>query len=145
MIKAQKSDMFTLSDGLENMKGVAYLTDTDKWKGYLDGLDGALYAIGSPTVELFRASFNAAQKTNEKMTNASQITDFTLGTYGYEISNYIHSETGGEFSTTWCGGIYRKSRSGYWWLASPASAGADGSSVWFVHEPIRSVDSPQRR
>ncbi len=130
MIKAQKSDMFTLSDGLENMKGVAYLTDTDKWKGYLDGLDGALYAIGSPTIELFRASFNAAIKARNDMGNVKEISEFTIGEYGYNQGNPATSK--GSFRASYSNGIYRKGSRGYWWLASPLNR--EWVSVWCVDE-----------
>ena len=39
-----------------NIKAVGWLTDTTKWTKYV--AEDALYAIGSPTVELFAASYN---------------------------------------------------------------------------------------
>ena len=110
MIKAQKPEMFTLNSTQDNMKGVAYLTDPDKWKEYSDKLDGALFAIGSPTIELYAASFNA---TCERVGKREMTFNDLVGN-GYSLkltsSGDLHTENGG---------IYNTGKSGCWWLASP--------------------------
>ncbi len=132
MIKAQKPDMFTLSDGLQNMKGVAYLTDPDKWKEYSSGLNGALYAIGGPTIELFRASFNAAIKTHEEMNDATEISEFTIGDTGYSEEEVMIGND--FFKTDYSKGIYRKGDEDVgWWLASPRGYYND-FALWIVSE-----------
>lgn len=66
---------------------------------------------GSPTAELFAASYN----------NRSQNTiTLELGTYGYK------QNTGrGWLSVNDNHGIYNKSTSSYWWLASPDNNHSD--------------------
>ena len=66
---------------------------------------------GSPTAELFAASYNNTGKSNT-------IT-LGLGTYGYTentSSNWLKPEDNH--------GIYNKSTSSSWWLASPNSNGS---------------------
>ena len=68
---------------------------------------------GSPTAELFAASYN-------NRSNKSNIIELELGTYGYTkktSSNWLKPEDNH--------GIYNKSTSSFWWLASP---GSDSSS-----------------
>lgn len=67
---------------------------------------------GSPTAELFAASYNNTGKSNT-------IT-LGLGTYGYTentSSNWLKPEDNH--------GIYNKSTSSSWWLASPYSDGRE--------------------
>ena len=110
----QAREFFDLTSNKNaNLKGVAYLTDPDNWKEYSNGIDGALFAIGGPTIELFRASFNGAKKASATgMENATEISKFTIGNNGYSSSSI-------SLESEWCNGIYRKGDSGYWWLASP--------------------------
>lgn len=68
---------------------------------------------GSPTAELFAASYNNTGKSNT-------IT-LGLGTYGYTentSSNWLKPEDNH--------GIYNKSTSSSWWLASPANYSSSG-------------------
>ena len=70
---------------------------------------------GSPTAELFAASYNNTGKSNT-------IT-LGLGTYGYTentSSNWLKPEDNH--------GIYNKSTSSSWWLASP-NGGSSGSEL----------------
>ena len=64
---------------------------------------------GSPTAELFAASYN-------NRSNKSNTITLELGTYGY-TENTGH----GWLSVNDNHGIYNKSTSSYWWLASPRS------------------------
>lgn len=67
---------------------------------------------GSPTAELFAASYN-------NRSNKSNIIELKLGTYGYAkntSSNWLKPEDNH--------GIYNKSTSSYWWLASPDDGGS---------------------
>ena len=68
---------------------------------------------GSPTAELFAASYN----------NKSNTITLGLGTYGY-----TENIDGGWLSVNDNHGIYNKSTSSYWWIASP---GDDYSSREF--------------
>ncbi len=72
---------------------------------------------GSPTAELFAASYNNTEKSNT-------IT-LGLGTYGYT------ENTGSNWLTTTDNhGIYNKSTSSNWWLASPNAN--NGNAELFV-------------
>lgn len=61
---------------------------------------------GSPTLELFAASYNNTGK--------SSTIELWLGTYGYKENTGSNS-----LKATDNYGIYNKSSSSYWWLASP--------------------------
>ena len=68
---------------------------------------------GSPTAELFAASYN-------NRSNKSNIIELELGTHGYTKntgSNWLKPEDNH--------GIYNKSTSSYCWLASPSSNYSD--------------------
>lgn len=73
---------------------------------------------GSPTVELFAASYN-------NRSNKSKTIELGLGTFGYT------QNTGKKWlQTTDNHEIYNKSTSSYWWLASPyKGTGGDGLRV----------------
>ena len=62
---------------------------------------------GSPTAELFAASYN-------NRSNKSKTITLGLGTYGYTENTY-----NGWLSVNDNHGIYNKSTSSFWWLASP--------------------------
>lgn len=71
---------------------------------------------GSPTAELFAASYNNTGKSNT----------ITLkrGTYGY-----FYKTDRNWLKTTDNHGIYNKSTSSSWWLASPSFASDDGGPI----------------
>ena len=98
---------FTSSNTNENILATAWLTDPNKWAQFKNS--DAVFVIGSPTVELYVKSFNATASTN----GANEIT-LGVGTYGY-----TENTTGGQLQTTYNNGIYNKSESSKWWLASP--------------------------
>ena len=91
----------------------AWLTDTTNWSNYANNED-AIFAIGSPTVELYAASFNATASMNE----ATAIT-LQVGTYGYR-SNTTSEQ---QLQTSYNHGIYNKGNS--WWIASPGNDNTD--------------------
>ena len=89
------------------------------WAEYKN--EDAVFAIGSPTLELYIASYNAtAEKySREKIT-------FTTGTYGYMPGSEY-----GEIKSSFNNGIYLKSsQSSNVWIASPSRA---GSGMWVVN------------
>ncbi len=92
-----------------NIRATAWLTDTEYWEDYTDEAENAIFAIASPTVELYVASFNATAQTN----GAEEIT-LGVGTNGY-----TQNTTTNQLSTSYNNGIYNYSSSSYWWLASP--------------------------
>ena len=94
-----------------NILATAWLTDTEYWEEYTDEAGNAIFAIGSPTVELYVASFNATALTN----GATEIT-LGVGTYGY-----TDNTTSNQISTSYNNGIYNYDGSSYWWLASPSN------------------------
>ena len=72
---------------------------------------------GSPTAELFAASYN-------NRSNKSNIIELELGTYGYAehtSSDWLKPEDNH--------GIYNKSTSSYWWLASPNSSSSGNGLI----------------
>lgn len=76
---------------------------------------------GSPTAELFAASYN-------NRSNKSKIITLELGTYGYTKNN-----TGnGWLSVNDNHGIYNKSTSSIWWIASPSNTAVASAGEWGV-------------
>ena len=108
------SSLFTSTNENTNIRTTAWLTDTSNtgmWSEYKNS--DAVFAIGSPTAELFAASYN-------NRSNKSNTIELNLGTYGYTENT----------SRNWLSvndnhGIYNKSTSSYWWLASPYSRYGD--------------------
>lgn len=76
--------------------------------------------FGSPTAELFAASYN-------NRSNKSNTITLGLGTYGY-----TQNTGNGWLSVNDNHGIYNKSTSSDWWLASPANA-YNSSYELYVH------------
>ncbi len=97
------SSLFKTSNS--NIRATAWLTDPVRWMDYTN--DDAVFAIGSPTLELFAASYNATGKS-------VTITPSSNGYDGYEVY-----PTWNVLSPDDNHGIYSKSRWSDWWLASP--------------------------
>lgn len=101
-----------------NIKTTAWLTDINEWKDYKNS--NAIFAIGSPTIELFVASYN-------NRSNKSNIIELNIGNYGYKtnIGNNHWLNTKDNH------GIYNKSATDKWWIASPGGSYNDRSlCVW---------------
>ena len=104
---SEAGTFFTESNTNLNILATAWLTDTSEtsmWNEYKN--NDAIFAIGSPTVELYVASFNATASENE----ATTIT-LGVGTYGY--TEDVESN---QLKTSYKYGIYNN---GDYWLASP--------------------------
>lgn len=118
-LSSKISTLFTSSNKNTNIRTTAWLTDisdTGMWSSYKN--TDAVFAIGSPTAELFAASYN---NRSNKTTN---IIELDLGTYGYTANT-----NNGWLSANDNHGIYNKSTSPYWWLASPSHGRNDELSV----------------
>lgn len=103
--------VFTESNMHDNIKAIAWLTDSDNWTEYTDEEGIATYAIGAPTIDLFAASYNnnnsishSYYKWGGKMELDIQDTGYlTDDMYGYFYkgdSNGIYNKSGEE--ATWC-------------------------------------------
>lgn len=102
------SSLFTLSNTNPSIRTTAWLTDTSDSGMWCSCKNAdAVFAIGSPTAELFAASYN-------NRNNKSNTITLGLGTYGY-----TENTGGGWLSVDDNYGIYNKSTSSDWWLASP--------------------------
>ena len=113
--KLVDSGTFFTTDNINlNMRATAWLTDINKWSDYTDDNGKALYAIGSPTLELFVASFNATAEAN----GASQIST-EPGINGYNCGGTDHESVKPSYSN----GIYKYNGSEHLWLASPGVSG----------------------
>ncbi len=104
-----------------NIRATVWFTDTTKdseWSKYKNG--DAVFAIASPTAELFEASYNKNTSSNHSTYKKGDIS-VTLGTYGYKDntnSNWLKSEDSH--------GIYNKDNLPFWWLASPGNTYNNG-------------------
>ena len=94
-----------------NAKAIAYLMDQDVWDEYKDSEGNATYAIGGPTLELFKNSYNKSEETK----NEIEITNCTSTGYSENTSSNWLLET-------YNNGIYNNGTGSYWWLASPNSS-----------------------
>ena len=104
--------LFTTSYTGAGMKATAWLTNTNNWTGYTDAEGKAMFAIGSPTVDIFVASFNATAEAAGKSFIQTE-----AGTYGYKITG-INSD----FIDNRNNGIYGRDGGGYanlYIMASP--------------------------
>ena len=63
LIKLWLSYLNERSSSSPNMKGVAYMLDTNVWSGFKDSEGKAEYAVGGPTLDLFCASYNEKYPT----------------------------------------------------------------------------------
>ena len=102
----EKENFFIEDNTNNNLRATAWLTDTTKWAEYVN--DDAIFAIASPTMELYVNSFNATASTNGTSSIRLNVTG-----NGYYVVNNPTLET----SYNW--GIYNKDTASSWWIASP--------------------------
>ena len=110
-----------------NEKAAAWLCSPSKWTTYCD-TSKANYAIGSPTAEMYVASYNQVSHTtgNYKLGATYRATSYpgymytvngTLQNGGCLTDNNTLDYT--RYNSMYCG--KNGSKEGYWWLASPSS------------------------
>ena len=107
----EAGNFFTEINTNINMRTTAWLTDTSEtsmWNEYKNS--DAVFAIGSPTIELYVASFNATSDLN----SASKIT-LEVDNYGYKSDT-----SSNQLKMNYNYGIYNNN-SLNWWIASPAA------------------------
>ena len=129
---------FTRSFGNNNIKAIAGLLDTNSWSTFLT--DGATYAIGSPTIELFRASWNE-KKYSDGVHTKIQLSP--NGTIGYNIgtsnddrfvpttTNVTVSSDKGYNDTLYYPHKYNFNNCNGYWIASPS--GRSVNDIIYVH------------
>ena len=100
------------------------MTDTENtlWSKYKDSAGKASWAVASPSMELFVASFNAVKAdidikratgvTEEAARTAISCSPASTKGYSYNTSNGLNSN--------YNHGIYNYSSSSTWWLSSPS-------------------------
>ena len=130
-ILLENGNFFTTDNTNPNILATAWLTDPNKWAEFKNS--DAVFAIGSPTVELYAKSFNATANINKE----NKI-DLIVGTDGYiDMSSYNLKE---EYNN----GIYCKEDID-WWLASPydngdnCQFGADSNGYLISYDPSAST------
>ena len=115
----------------ENEHAAALLCSPSKWTTYCD-TSKANYAIGSPTAEMYVASYNQVSHTtgNYKLGATYRATDYpgyiytlngkqsTISNNDYWTGNNTLDYTG--YNSMYCG--RNGSKGGWWWLASPSAA-----------------------
>ena len=124
----ENGNFFTNTNTNKNILATAWLTNPDEWAEFKNS--DAVFAIGSPTLELFVKSFNATASIN----GANQIT-LDVGTYGY-----TQDTTSNQLKTTYNNGIYNKSTSSDWWLSSPWNGSRNEFYVYGSRGYIDSFD-----
>ena len=106
--------LFVSSNTKANIRKTAYLLDTEFWgksKKIEDTKGIALFAIGSPTIELFVASYNNASEVAKEKNYHINLSSDDIG--------YKFIETSAYFSEQDRNGIYNLTGNSQWWLASP--------------------------
>ena len=108
------NNLFTTENTNYNIRYTAWLLDTKHWgetNKYEDTEGIAIFVIGSPTIELFAASYNVASEVAK--------------THGYNLNIEMEGEgyksietSSGYFFSSDKNGIYN-CEDGFWWLASP--------------------------
>ena len=102
-----------------NMKATAYLLDTDAWSTFKDENNKAEYIIGSPTLELFMASYNDIHQDKTIQCEITNSTGYSIKwntdpSYTFRINGLNTSERLYVLSSTNVNG---------YWLASPSAGG----------------------
>ena len=118
-----------------NEHAAAWLCSPSQWTTYYDSTK-ANYAIGSPTAEMYVASYNQVSHTtgNYKLGATYRATDYPgyIYTLNGKQSNISNSDywTGNNtldyagYNSMYCG-KNGSTGSYYWWLASPSAGGSD--------------------
>ena len=141
-LKTWKIAMSTTMSTYDNAKKTAALLDTNAWSGFATGVNGA-YAIGSPTVEMWVASWNAKHGENSNDENKLQIycdkaysRGYYVGTTSKPWSWYIEDSVM-VATTGYNDKLYYPHQEdvdkchGYY-LASPSPHGSEGYSMMYV-------------
>ena len=104
-----------------NMKAVAYMTDTDVWKVYAG--EKAEYAIGGPTIEMFMKS--CSQKYNgDYQAKATNINGYQLSTDGgANWKDDLNEREWLSYDSLYT--IASGTRAHGMWVASPSASGAN--------------------
>ncbi len=108
------SNLFTEKNTNENIRYTAWLLDTEFWgttNKYEDTEGIAIFSIGSPTLELFAASYNVASAI-------AQAHGYNLNIEPEEDGYKSIETSSGYFFSSDRNGIYNCG-DGSWWLASP--------------------------
>ena len=114
----------------DNEKAAAYLSAPSQWTTYCD-TSKANYAIGSPPVEMYVASYNQVSHSIGNYTLGATYRETSSPGYiytvngtqqnnGYYTNNNTLDYTG--YNSMYCG--KNGSKEGYWWLASPSALGS---------------------
>ena len=127
-----------------NEQAAAWLCDPSKWTAYCD-TDKANYAIGGPSVEMYVKSYN--QTHGDNALGCQYQTNDAPG-YGYKVNGtiqnsgwYTNSDTldySMTYKSMYCGQNGNKTKTGYWWLASPSAYGS--SNVCSVNGDIAGLN-----
>ena len=102
------SYLFDDTHKFASLSGMAWLTDTSVWSSYANS--DAIFAIGSPTLELFAKSYNSTGKSIKMEIIAQDA--------GYSIYQYYGDSTS-KINLTGNYGIYNTEDDKSYWIASP--------------------------
>lgn len=133
LLLAEQPNLFTNEKLAGNMKAMAWMCDTNYWKGYTSdnsvaSYDGSTsYAVMSPSIELFIASYNS-DKTDENYT--------ALVTPSTGINGYINSwSTYNILSSVYNNGIYTTGENRCWLVSGSDSGNVLAVSQYSIQIP----------
>lgn len=115
-----------------NLKALAGLLDTNSWSGFLT--DGATYAIGSPTIELYRASWNEKNYNEGNHTkiqiSANETTGYYIGASNDDSFNPTTTSVATSTDRGYSDTLYYPHKNNFnncngYWIASPSAHGMD--------------------
>ena len=120
-LKWLKSSVVTKKNN-PNMKAVAYMMDTNKWKNFAGNAKGAT-AIGGPTIEMFSLSYNKAHGT--KIGTYEIVDSNNANQYGYMVkkegSSWSNNFPALDSSSDSMWVKKETSKALAYWIASPSS------------------------
>lgn len=112
------NNLFLPNNANSNIRKTASLLDTKFWGNTekFEDINGiALFAIGSPTIELFTSSYNAASKV-------ANINKYFINIESDNTGYKLFDTSNGYFQPNDKNGIYNLGKDGQWWLASPCNS-----------------------
>ena len=118
LLKQYTTAGYTATNRFMNAKATAYFLDTNAWSGFKDARGYAEYAIGGPTLELFRDSYNITHETDidTQVTAAGYKVKWSKdASYSSYISGLKTNESLYVISNTFDNALYGM------WVASPSA------------------------
>ena len=127
--------LFTESYTGDGMKATVWLTNPECWLEFKDTAGKALFAIGSPTADLFVASFNATAEAAGKNLIQTEVGAYGISFTGINSNsidnrnNGIYGDTTNSYDTTWWLAAPKENLAGQLWVDGGTGLSGHGTDV----------------